>query len=44
MSSSATSRRFKVDAKSLPYLPGMMLVTVEALRELGGSASVQETR
>jgi len=25
-------RRFKIDAESLPDLPGMMLVTVEALR------------
>ena len=36
------SRRFVVDAESLPNLPGMMLVTVEALKELGGSATIQE--
>lgn len=36
------SRRFIVDAESLPDLPGMMLVTVEALRDLGGSATIQE--
>lgn len=42
MTSKSTKRRFRVDATSLPNLPGMMLVTVEALRELGGSASVQE--
>ena len=36
------SRRFLVDAESLPNLPGMMLVTVEALKELGGSATIQE--
>lgn len=35
-------RRFVVDPDSLPDLPGMMLVTIEALRDLGGSASIQE--
>ena len=35
-------RQFEVDAKSYPNMPGMMLVTVEALRELGGSAKIQE--
>ena len=35
-------RRFIIDADSLPDLPGMMLVTVEALKELGGSATIQE--
>ena len=35
-------RRFEIDAESLPNLPGMMLVTVEALKELGGSATIQE--
>ena len=35
-------RRFRVTAKGLPDLPGMMLATVEALRALGGSASIQE--
>ncbi len=35
-------RRFKIDAETLPDLPGMMLVTVEALKELGGSATIQE--
>ena len=35
-------RRFEIDAKSLPNLPGMMLVTVEVLKELGGSATIQE--
>ena len=35
-------RRFEVDAKSRPSLPGMMLVTVEALTKLGGSATIQE--
>lgn len=37
-----TERRFEIDAESLPDLPGMMLVTVEALKDLGGSATVQE--
>ena len=35
-------RRFEIDAESLPDLPGMMLVTVEALKDLGGSATIQE--
>lgn len=35
-------RRFTIDAETLPDLPGMMLVTVEALKELGGSATIQE--
>ena len=35
-------RRFVVEAESLPDLPGMMLVTVEALKKLGGSGTIQE--
>ena len=35
-------RRFEIDAESLPDLPGMMLAVVEALRDLGGSATLQE--
>ena len=35
-------RRFEINAERLPYLPGMMLVTVEALKALGRSATVQE--
>ena len=35
-------RRFEIDAESLPDLPGMMLVTVEALKVLGGSATIRE--
>ena len=35
-------RRFEIDAHTLPNLPGMMLVTVEALKELGGSATIHE--
>ena len=35
-------RRFEINAESLPDLPGMMLVTVEALNDLGGSATIQE--
>ncbi len=35
-------RRFEIEAESLPHLPGMMLVTVEALKALGGSATIQE--
>jgi restriction system protein len=36
------TRRFEIDADSLPDLPGMMLVTIEALKNLGGSATIQE--
>lgn len=35
-------RRFTIDADSLPDLAGMMLAVVDALRELGGSASIAE--
>ena len=35
-------RRFEIDQDTLPDLAGMMLATVEALRKLGGSASIQE--
>ena len=35
-------RRFEIDAESLPDLPGMMLVTIKALKALGGSATIQE--
>ena len=35
-------RRFEIDAESLPDLPGMMLAVVEALRDLGGSATIRE--
>ena len=42
MTDRTAKRRFEIDAEHLPDLPGMMLVTVEALRELGGSATIQE--
>ena len=35
-------RRFEIDADSLPALPRMMLVTIAALKDLGGSATIQE--
>lgn len=35
-------RRFVVKARGLPDLSGMMLVTIEALKEIGGSANIQE--
>ena len=35
-------RHFVIDAESLPGLPGMMLVTIKALKNLGGSATIQE--
>lgn len=31
-----------IDAKSLPDLPGMMLATIEALKAIGCSASIDE--
>lgn len=34
--------KFEIDGNSLPNLPGMMLATIEALRDLGGSATIQE--
>ena len=36
------SRKFEIDASSLPDLPGMMLATAEALKKLGESATIQE--
>jgi len=36
------NRRFLIDATSLPDLPGMMLSIVEALKNLGGSATIHE--
>jgi len=35
-------RRFLIEAEGFPDLPGMMLVTVEALKAIGGSATIQE--
>jgi restriction system protein len=35
-------RKFEIDADSLPNLPGMMLATIEALKDLGGSGTIQE--
>lgn len=35
-------RRFKVEKEGLPDLAGMMLATVEALKQMGGSASIDE--
>ena len=40
--STMVKRRFEIDAESLPDLPGMMLVTIEVLKDLGGSATIQE--
>jgi len=36
------SRRFKLEKDSFPDLPLMMLITLDALRALGGSGSIQE--
>lgn len=35
-------RRFTIDAESLPDLAGMMLAVLDALRAIGGSASIDE--
>ncbi len=35
-------RKFQVDEESLPNLPGMMIAVIEALKDLGGSATIQE--
>ena len=35
-------RRFEIDAESRPDLAGMILVTIHALKNLGGSATIQE--
>ena len=35
-------RRFQIDEKSGPSVPGMMLVVIEALNDSGGSATIQE--
>ena len=40
--SAMVKRHFEIDAESQPDLPGMMLVTIEALKDLGGSATIQE--
>ena len=42
MTNRTVKRRFTIDEEHVPDLPGMMLVTVDALRDLGGSATVQE--
>ena len=36
------TRRFLIDNETLPSLPGMMLATIEALNDLGGSATIHE--
>lgn len=35
-------RRFTIEADGFPDLPGMMFATVEALKEIGGSATIHE--
>ena len=42
MTDRTVNRRFEIDAERVPDLPGMMLATVEALKELGGSATIHE--
>ena len=37
-----TKRHFTIEEKSLPNLPEMMLTTIEALKKLGGSATILE--
>jgi restriction system protein len=36
------NRRFTIEAEGFPDLPGMMLVSIEALKVIGGSATIQE--
>jgi len=36
------TRRFKIEAEGFPELPGMMLATVHALKDIGGSATIHE--
>ncbi|MDQ7071813.1 MAG: winged helix-turn-helix domain-containing protein [Rhodobacterales bacterium] len=36
------TRRFAIEAEGLPDLSGMMLASIEALKEIGGSATIQE--
>ncbi|WP_084649916.1 restriction endonuclease [Stappia stellulata] len=36
------TRRFTIQPTGMPDLPGMMLATVEALKRIGGSASIHE--
>ncbi|MFK7940388.1 MAG: restriction endonuclease, partial [Roseovarius sp.] len=35
-------RRFTIEAEGFPDMPGMMLATVEALKTIGGSATIHE--
>ncbi len=42
LSGLATARRFTIEQDGLPDLPQMMLVTLEALRSIGGSATLHE--
>jgi len=37
-----SSRRFTIESEGFPDLSGMMLVTVEALKSMGGSATIHE--
>jgi len=36
------TRRFRIESEGFPELPGMMFATVEALKEIGGSATIHE--
>lgn len=36
------TRRFQIKKEGTPNVPGMMLATIEALRDVGGSATIQE--
>jgi restriction system protein len=38
----SSERRFRIEPEGLPDLTGMMLATLDALRHLGGSGSIQE--
>ncbi|CAN0654523.1 restriction system protein [Nitratireductor aquimarinus] len=42
MMDAATTRRFVLEEGAFPDLPSLMIITLDALRALGGSATVQE--
>ncbi len=42
MMDAVTHRRFELEKDAYPDLPLMMLITLDALRQLGGSANIQE--
>jgi restriction system protein len=37
-----TARNFRIEAEGFPEMPGMMFTTINALKEIGSSATIQE--